>query len=66
MRRAWVGSWQGLVARAVGPLAVAWWLLWRPGYDGALWALAVMGVASALAFVAAGPPPPRGGLAVSR
>ncbi|MBL8330650.1 MAG: MFS transporter [Rubrivivax sp.] len=46
----------GLVSRAIGPLAVAWWLLWRPGYDGALWALAALGAVSALAFVGAGRP----------
>ena len=43
----------GLVARAIGPLAIAWWLLWVPGYDGALLALAGVGVLSVLSFVAA-------------
>ncbi len=46
----------GLVARAVGPLAVAWWLLWRPGYNGALVVLSVVGALSVLAFAAAGQP----------
>ncbi len=46
----------GLISRAIGPLAVAWWLLWRPGYDGALVLMAVAGVLAAGAFVLAGPP----------
>ena len=41
---------------AIGPLAVAWWLLWIPGYESALAALAALGVASALAFAAARKP----------
>lgn len=46
----------GLAARAVGPLAVAWWLLWVPDYNTALLALAALGTLSALAFVMAGRP----------
>jgi MFS family permease len=42
-----------LVARAVGPLGIAGWLLWVPGYDGALVLLALVGVLSAAAFAAA-------------
>ena len=42
-----------LVARAVGPLGIAGWLLWRPGYDGALVLLALIGASSAAAFVLA-------------
>jgi MFS family permease len=47
----------GMLARAGGPLAVAAWLLWVPGYDGALLALAVLGGLSALCFLLAGRPP---------
>jgi MFS family permease len=39
-----------LISRAIGPLALAWWLLWVPGYETALAALALVGVLSALAF----------------
>ncbi len=46
----------GLVARAIGPLAVAWWLLWVPGYDGALLAMSAAGVLAVVAFVAARKP----------
>lgn len=46
----------GLVARAIGPLAVAWWLLWMPGYDGALRAMAVTGMLAVVALVAARKP----------
>lgn len=42
-----------LVARAVGPLGIAWWLLWVPGYDAALALLAVLGILSAGAFALA-------------
>lgn len=45
-----------LISRAIGPLAVAWWMLWVPGYDAALVALAVLGGLSALAFVLARKP----------
>jgi predicted MFS family arabinose efflux permease len=46
----------GMLARAAGPLAVAAWLLWVPGYDGALLALAALGGLSAMSFVLAGRP----------
>ena len=42
-----------LVARAAGPLGIAGWLLWAPGYDGALLLLGVLGVLSAVAFAMA-------------
>ena len=46
----------GLLARAAAPLATAWLLLAMPGYREVLLALALMGVAAAVAFAAARPP----------
>lgn len=45
-----------LLARAAAPLAIAWMLLWLPGYVGVIWALAGMGAVSVLSFALAGSP----------
>jgi MFS family permease len=47
----------GLVARAIGPLAVAWWLAWVPGYASALLALGALGAIALLLFALAHKPP---------
>jgi len=46
----------GLLSRATAPLLTAWLLLWVAGYREVMLLLALLGVASALAFAAAKPP----------
>jgi MFS family permease len=49
----------GLLARSAAPLAVAWWLLWLPGYREVLLVLTGLGVGAVLAFAwARGPAGP--------
>lgn len=49
----------GLLARAAAPLSLAWLLLWVPGYQQALLALAALGVMAVIAFWRARPPLPQ-------
>jgi hypothetical protein len=46
----------GLLARSAAPLAVAWWLLWLPGYREVLLLLAGLGGLAVLAFALARAP----------
>lgn len=43
----------GLVTRSIGPVAVAWWLLWQPGYGSALVALAAVSAVAVVCFALA-------------